>query len=295
LQGARYYLGRRGRVLVDEHHHAPSLEAAPALGAVVHAWRGAPLGVDDEVALGQELARHVDGGLQVSPAVVLQVEHEALHALPLKPGHGLEQLGVGGGAEAAYAHVAHAGAYDVCRVDGLDGYLVACDGEREPLAHAPAHHAEAHLGALGPAQAAHYLAAGHAHAGYGGVVDGDYAVAGEYAHALRGASADGLYHHERVFNHVELHADALEVARQRLGEGLHLLGRGIRRMRVELGYHAAYAVLDELLLVHAVNVEGVDGHLGNVELAQGAVVAYVYAHLGRGGPGQQQRHGCNKK
>lgn len=134
---------------------------------------------------------------------------------------------MGGGAEAAYAHIPHTGTYDVGGVDGLDGYLVAGDGERQQAGDAAPCHAEAHLCALGAAQALHYFLAGHLDACYGGVVDCHDAVAGNDAHALRRPSADGLDDEQGVFYHVELNAYALEVAGQRFVECLHFLGRGV--------------------------------------------------------------------
>ena len=80
-------------------------------------------------------------------------------------------------------------------------------------------------------------------------------------------------------NHVELHADALEVALQRLVHGLHLLGVGVRRVGIELLKHAAYGVLYELPLVNRVDIEVGYGHFGYVELAHRTVFGKVDAHL----------------
>ena len=138
----------------------------------------------DEVALAEQLAGYVNGGLQVAPAVVLEVEYEAAHALLLKPAHAFHELVVCRRAEIAEPDVAYAGAEHVNGIDALHRDFVPLHGEAHHLGHAAAHYAEVHRSALGAAQAAHDVRAAHLHAGYGRVVDAYYAVAGHDADLL---------------------------------------------------------------------------------------------------------------
>ena len=97
LDGACDNLGRRGRIFVDQHHHAALGEAAVGPGAIVAARHAAALGINDEVALVQQLAGHVGRCLQIAAAVALEVQHQVGHALVAQPLKALHKLMIGGG------------------------------------------------------------------------------------------------------------------------------------------------------------------------------------------------------
>ena len=60
---------------------------------------------------------------------------------------------------------------------------------------------------------------------------------------------------------------------------LYLLGRHIAAMGVQLLYHALDGILHQLLFVDAVNIEIIDSHLGNLQLAQGGFRSQADGHL----------------
>ena len=64
---------------------------------------------------------------------------------------------------------------------------------------------------------------------------------------------------ERVGEHIELYADAVEAALEGFVEVFRLLGVGVGGVGVELVEHADDGVFDELLAVGAVHVEVLDG------------------------------------
>ena len=169
--------------------------------------------------------------------------------------------------------------------------FVAFDGEEQRFVHSSAHYTQVHGGAFLASEALHDLSLGHLHARYGSVVDADDAVAGHYSHLLRRAVDGGLDYYQRVFNHVELHANALEVALQRLGHGLGFLCVGVGGVRVELFEHTPDGVFNEFCLVNAVYVELADGYFGHLQLAQWVVVE-VELQLCRACGRPQQ--GCQK-
>ena len=102
----------------------------------------------------------------------------------------------------------------VARVHAVEGNLVACDAECDKLGVVASLHLHRDLSALLAAQALLDVAVFHLHAGNAGVVDGNDAVAGNDAHLLRRSAHDGLDDVERVLFHVELDADATELALQ---------------------------------------------------------------------------------
>ena len=197
--------------------------------------------------------------MHVAAAILLEVQNKGLHALCKELLHAFHKLVVRGGSEVADADIAHLRTNHVSGVDAMDGNLVANDGEAQRVADAATHDAQSYLAALGTAQAPHDLLARHLDTGNGGVVDIDDAVAGHDAGTLGGSVADGLDDEQRVFSHVELHADALEGTLQGFVHLLHLLGGGVGGVRVELFEHATDAVLDELLLIDAIDIEIGDG------------------------------------
>ena len=77
--------GGRSGELVNQYDHtaSPSHEAA-AFGSKLLTRHDAAVGIDDHGALGQKLARHFLGGIEIAAAVERKVEDEVLHALFLQ-------------------------------------------------------------------------------------------------------------------------------------------------------------------------------------------------------------------
>ena len=197
----------------------------------------------------------------------MQVEHEVAHALLLQTLEGVHELVDGRCAEVVDAHVADVVGVHVYGVDAMDGNLVACHGEVQRLGDAAAYHTEVDLAALRSAEAAYDSLVLHLHAGDGGVVDGDDAVARQQACLLRRSVRDDLDDHQRVLVHVELDAYALEVALQGFVEAFHLFRVGVGGVRVELTEHLDDGALHDLVFVHRVDIELLDGELGYLQLA----------------------------
>ena len=85
LQGAGGDFGGAGTAMVDDHRHGITarLSAIAARRAVRRRiLRGnAPLGGDNDGALGQKLATHGDGAVEQPARIVAQVENKGGHAL----------------------------------------------------------------------------------------------------------------------------------------------------------------------------------------------------------------------
>ena len=146
--------------------------------------------------------------------------------------------------------------------------LIALHLEREQVLDSCTDNAQVGNGALGATQTAHNLLLRHLDTSNNCVVDHHDTVASQDTHLLGRAIDNGLDNDERVLHHIKLHANTLERAVQGLGHGLCLFGSGISGVWVQLLEHAADGVLYELLLVDLVYIKGLDGHLGNRELAQ---------------------------
>ncbi len=81
--------------------------------------------------------------------------------------------------------------------------------------------------ALGTTQPAHDLVFRHLHTSDGRVVDRHNAVTGQDAGLLRRTLQNGLNDEQRIFLHIELHANAIERAVERLVHRLGFLGRAV--------------------------------------------------------------------
>ena len=285
LHGAGDDLAGRGRRFVDEDDEAAVLEVARGRGLGLLARRVAALGVDDQATVAEEFVGQVAGHMQEAAAVALKVEDEVLHALLTEPGEGLEELLVRGVGEAVQADVARGGVGHVGGVEAVHGDLAADDLELDQLRAASALHLDAHLGALGPTQTTHDVGRLHLNARDDRVVDHDNPVASRQPDALGGSAGDDLDDVERIRKHIELDADAVKPALERLVEVFRFLGVGVGRVGVELVEHAADGVLDELLLVGFVHIEVLDRIECNGEFA--CVLVRPLLLLGAEGAGDQ--------
>ena len=267
LHGAGDNLGSRGAELIDQDNEAPLAEESAGL-CLEHLFGcGASFGVDHEIFGIEELAGHLHGCSEVASAVAFEVEKEIFHALLLQSGDGFAHFFAGGGTEAVQPDVADAGCDHVGRIEGVHRNFVAGDDKGEHAVDGGPDDAERHLRAFGSAQELHDAVALEFHAGNGASVDRNNAIAVGDAGFLRRPFGDGLNHHEGIFEHVELHADAFEVTFEGFVHAARFLGIGVGRVGIEFREHAVDGVLDELFLVDTVDVELRDGQLRDGQFA----------------------------
>ena len=224
LDGTCHNFTGRSRIFIHQYHEAACAEVTIALCQKLPATFGASFGVDYQFALTQKLVGQIDGSIQVAASVPLQVQYQVFHTLGLQFSQGLGKLLARSGSKAIDAYVADARLNDIGGIEAVDRNLVALHGEQQRLLDTTPYDSEIHLRVLRPTQTAHNLVRAHLDARDSGVIDGCDAVACQDAHFLRRASADGLDDQQRVFYHLKLDADALEVALQRLVHGLDLFG-----------------------------------------------------------------------
>ena len=174
---------------------------------------------------------------------------------------------MGGGSKTADAYIADAWTYHIGGIDGLHGNLRTDNGELQQILDALTDNSQMHYRTFRTAQALHNLLFRHLHARNGGVIDGDDAVARYDAHLLGGTVGNGLDDEQRVLNHVELHADALEIATEGLVGILYLLGGHVTGVGIKFVKHPSDSVLGEFLLVDAVYIKICDCHLSKLQLA----------------------------
>ena len=205
-------------------------------------------------ALGQEESCHLDGGVEHPAAVAAQVENERLYALQFP--ECLAELAHGGASETVYLDISGLFIYTVCRVDGVERYVVSRDGEVHHLGRAATRHPDLHNAAARAAQQRRHLAALDTH--YVAAVHLHYAVVGLQPDGFGRALDDGVDDDDRIVVYVVLDAYAAELAVERLVLAAHLLLVEVYRVRVEILEHAPYGILDQRLHIHLVYIRGIE-------------------------------------
>ena len=130
--------------------------------------------------------------------------------------------------------------------------LVAGDIERYLLVPAP--DGDQHPGAGGALHTTDHTVLRETHASDVGGIDLEQTVAGLHADLLRRAAGDDFNHHGRIVRHVELYADAGEVAGKVLLGVFQFLRRHIDGMRVEGRESSVDGRFGDLLAIDRINV-----------------------------------------
>ena len=232
LDGPREDLAGGGGVLADEDGQADVLELALAVGPEHLARPVQAFHVHDGIAPGQELVGQQQRLVQEAAGIVPQVHHQVLHALLQQFGIGLHEVLPRGGRELGEPHIAGGVVHHEGGVDAVQRNLAADDLEGDDVRAAAHGHDD-----LGPGRALHppdHAVLRELHAGDDLVVHLQEPVAGQHARLLGRAAGDHLQHDGRVVRHVELDADALEIAGQLLVGLLPFHGRQVHRVRVQL-------------------------------------------------------------
>ncbi len=169
LQGARHDFRRRGRAVVDQHHHRQAAGQVARLGGVAFDVLGLAAALADDLAALEEGVRYVDSRRQQAAAVVAQVQHIALEArlFALQPLDRLGQFAAGVLVEGRDAQIA-----EVAFQTAGDGFDLDDFARQHDLARllAVAQEGDGDAGARGAAQLVRDL--GHRQTGRVLAVDG---------------------------------------------------------------------------------------------------------------------------
>uniref|UniRef100_A0A0N4ZL51 PE-PGRS family protein n=1 Tax=Parastrongyloides trichosuri TaxID=131310 RepID=A0A0N4ZL51_PARTI len=246
LQGAGDDLGRRGRAVVDQHHHRQTAGQVARLGGVTFDVLGLAAALADDLAALQEGVRHVDGRRQQAAAVVAQVQHITLQArlLALQPLDRLGQLPAGVLVEGRDAQVA-----EVAFQTAGDGFDLDDFARQHDLARlfAIAQEGDGDAGPCGAAQLVRDL--GDAETSRVLAIDG----ADDVARLDPGATGRAVVHrrddlHQSAFGG-DRQADAGILARCALAQIAERLGGHVVGVRVERRHHPLQGGFDQLLVV----------------------------------------------
>ena len=132
LYSPRDDFGCRGGVFIDEDDNLPVNHPSPSVGFPLVAWDIPTVGIDYEVAVGQELVGYFLSRHQIPTPVVLEVEDEVEGLSGILPLVSLTQrvdgccyLFVSVSAESSESDISYSWLYEISGVHGFHGYLVA--------------------------------------------------------------------------------------------------------------------------------------------------------------------------
>ena len=125
----------RGGQLVHQNHHLTCGHRATPRSMILLALHFTALSINDEVAILQELIGNRHGSLQISAAIILQVEDQPLHTLLLQRFKRFHHFLIGSSSEIAEMDIADTRTDDVCRIQTLHGNLITCHDEIDHFGH----------------------------------------------------------------------------------------------------------------------------------------------------------------
>ena len=285
--------GRSGK-LVGKHHHLALAPSAVSLRLVFLARRSTTAGINDEIALLQELVGNLSRSLKIASTIILKVEDKVLHSLLFQRIHRYCYLFMTGKTEAPQSDVSDARTNHISRIHRSYRNLIALYLEDELILDATAHDGKIHRGSLRTAETLHDFLLAHLHTRNSRIIHRNDAVASNDTHLLGRPIHYGLDDEQSIVYHVKLHANTVETSVQRFVHRLGFLGCGVGRMRVELFKHASDGVLYELVLIHTIHIEVGDGDFCPSQLLYRAVLAHLDAQLGTGRSYCQECHERNK-
>ena len=268
LNGSSDNLCGRRRITIYKDDDLTREEGSTAIGSIFRARHSPTLCIDNEVALLQELLGNVDCSLQISAAILLQIEDEISHSLLTQLIQALQEFLMGRSTEVTNTDIADARANHIGGINRLDGNLITDNSKLQHILDTLTNDAQVDLRAFRATQTLHDLLLCHLDTSDGSIVYQNNAVACQDAHFLRRAIRNRLDHEQGILNHIELYTDPLEITIQRLVEVLYFLRREIAGMRVKLIQHTSDGILHQFLLIDTIHIEIGNGHLCKLQFAQ---------------------------
>ena len=285
--------GRSGK-LVGKHYHLSLAPSAVSLRLILLTGSCTTAGINDEIALLKEFIGYLSRSLQVTATIILEVEDKVFHSLLFQRIHRYRHFLMTGKAEASQTDVSDSRTNHIRRIHGGYRNLVALHLEGELILDAPAHDGKIHRCSLRTAKALHDFLLAHLHARNSRIIHRNDTVASNDSNLLGRPIHYGLDDEQSIVYHVKLYANTIETSIQRFIHRLGFLGRGVRRMRVQLLEHASDGVLYELVLIHTIHIEVGNGDFRPTQLLYRAVLAHLDAQLGIGRSYCQERQERNK-
>ena len=292
LNGSRDNLCSRSRIAIDEHNDLTFLELAAAIGRVLRSWGLPSLSINNQVTFLQKLVGNIDGSFQIATTILLQIENEVLHTSFPQHIETLDKLTISRSAEISDTYIADSRTNHIAGIYRLNWNLVAHHREHQTILNTMTHDTKVHFRALRTTQALHNFLFRHLHTCNCRIIDRDDTIASDDTYLLRRAVGHRLDNEQRVFYHIELHPNTLEIAIQRLIQFLDLFRSGVAGVRIELIQHATNGILHQFVLIDTVDVEIRDGNLCILELAQRRIVVIGNSELCPSTDGEQRQQRC---
>ena len=247
-------LARRSRIFVHQDHQFTELMLSVTIGIKVPTGAPTAFCVDNQFLLTQELIGYVNGSIQITSSITLQIENEILHSLSFQGSQCIHEFLVCSRCKTVNLDVTDLRSYHIRSIQTVHRNLVATDSEGKQLRNSPTQYLYIHLRTFWSLQATHDIFRTHLHTGYHRVVHHHDTVACQDSHLFRRSTRHRLNDKQGIFSHVELNTDTIEIALQGLVHAFHFFRCGIGGMRIQLFQHALDGALHELVIVYLIYI-----------------------------------------
>ncbi len=282
LKGSREDFSSGRRILIGHNYNSSVEEITGFLCSVGKGLSGASGSTYHRSAFGEELGGKLESSPEIAAAVVAYVEYKILHAFFTQLGNGILHLLCRTLCKAGDAYVAGGGVGHESLVDTIDRYVVASHCKINQFR--TTFYLKTRYRTLGSAELLHHIGVFHLLACNDSIVGSHDAVAGEYAYFFRRTARHRLYHIDRILLHGELHADAAELAVERLGEFLGLCRCRICRVRVKRVQHGFDCLGDYSVVVDILHIIILDNRACGIEFLRRLYLnRHLLRALGRSG------------
>ena len=182
----------------------------------------------------QEFVGNKNRLVEVSARIAPQIEEQLIHPLGLEAQQRLRQFRMRRAGKLAEFDVSDAVGQHEGGLDALDRHGAAHHLDLDRIGNAVAVQGQLHAAVTRAAQTADDLLLGNLLSGHEGVVDAHDAVTGSHAGLVARPRGDDVDHRHGIGQHVEDHANAVELPLEGFVDRLHLGGGDVDRMRIKL-------------------------------------------------------------
>ena len=284
LQRSGENLARRGASFVDQHHDLHILRLAFAVGVFAHLLVVTVFGIDDQLALVQELVGHGDRLVEKSARVAPQVEDQLRHTLGAQRGECPVELVERTAGKLSQLDVPYAVGDAESRFDTLDRNHAAHDIDLDQVGDTLPFEAQVNRRTARTAQFLDDIVLGNLAPGDKRIVDLDDPVAGLDPGLVARALGNDIQHDDRVGSHVKDHTDTVELPFEGFVQSLHLRNGDIDRVGIELLDQHRDDVLGQRIHRHRIDILVLDQRerIGEFVVGQRHAAEHALELRGRG-------------
>ena len=266
LDGSGKDFAGRSRTFVHQYHKRHLLVASCSVGVVVFARRLASLGVDNQTVVWQELVDHLDGSSHVTSRISTQVDNQAFTVLLIQFGQCDKQFRISGFTKLVDFYVAYLFINHIGGIDTLHWNVSTDNSEMKQVLFARTVNTQFHLAAFFTFQTFHGFTVCHNLTDKSRIIYFHNTVACHQTHFFRGTALNDAVYMNGIVLNGKLDTDTAETTFQIGVYSFQVLGRNIRRMRVEFRKNLRHGFFHQFAHVYRIYILVVDDAQQRIQL-----------------------------